>query len=182
MLNTPNILSIFRLCLVPVFVVAYFSGLEHAGVYSVCVYIVATLTDFLDGYIARKYNMITNLGKVLDPLGDKMFTFAVLCCLMIDSKIPLWLVGLFFLKECLMGIGGLIIHRLAKTEIPPSNIIGKAATVIFFVFCCIIVVYDGLSPSTAALMVGIALAVSCIALISYSRSFIRIVKARDKDA
>ena len=178
MLNTPNILSILRLCLVPVFVVVYFSGIPNAGIIAVCIYVAATITDFLDGYIARKYNLITNLGKVLDPLSDKMFTFAVLCCLMIDSKIPWWLVGIFFLKESLMGIGGLVIHKLAKAEIPPSNIIGKAATVVFFVCLCVIIIYKNLPENVAVIMVSTALGMSVIALITYVMSFARIMKSR----
>ena len=70
MLNTPNMLSIFRLCLVPVFVVIYFSGLENSALLAALVYAVAIDTDFLDGS-ARKYNLITNLGKVLDPWAIK---------------------------------------------------------------------------------------------------------------
>ena len=178
MLNTPNILSIFRLCLVPVFVMMYFSGIPNARLFAVGIYVVAVTTDFLDGYIARKYNMITNLGKVLDPLSDKMFTFAVLSCLVIDFKISFWFVGIFFFKECLMGIGGLVIHRFVKTEIPPSNIVGKTAMVIFFICCCVIIVVESLPPETASIMIGIALVISCASLVTYFVSFVKIIKRK----
>jgi Phosphatidylglycerophosphate synthase len=178
MLNTPNILSIFRLCLVPVFVMVYFSGIPNAGIFAVGVYVIAVITDFLDGHIARKYDMITNLGKVLDPLSDKMFTFAVLCCLMIDFKISFWFVGIFFIKECLMGIGGIFIHRYVKIEIPPSNIVGKAATVIFFLCCCAIIVFESLSPEMADIMICVALVISCASLVTYFVTFVKIVKNR----
>ena len=131
MLNLPNMLSIFRLCLVPGFIIVYFSGLQQARLLAVCIYALATFTDFLDGYIARRFNLITNLGKVLDPLGDKMFTFSVLACITIDSIIPVWVLLIFMVKEAMMGLGGLIIHRRARVEIPPSNYFGKTATVLF---------------------------------------------------
>ena len=175
MLNIPNMLSIFRLCLVPVFVVAYFSGTGNANLYAVLVYALATFTDFLDGFIARRYNLITNLGKVLDPLGDKMLTFAVLACLSIDAIIPYGIVFLFLAKELLMGLGGLLIHRRAKAEIPPANIIGKTATVLFFLIGVALILFD-IPKSTATLLMSIALLISLIALITYLIDYIKIMR------
>jgi CDP-diacylglycerol--glycerol-3-phosphate 3-phosphatidyltransferase len=179
MLNTPNILSIFRLCLVPVFVMTYFSGIAHAEVYAVCVYALATLTDFLDGYLARRFKLITNLGKVLDPLGDKMFTFSVLVCICIDRIIPLWVVAIFFLKELMMGLGSLVIHRRVKAEIPPSNILGKTATVLFFLACVVLLLSDNIPRPAAVTMICLCLVVSLAAFISYVSSFLIIMKHRN---
>lgn len=175
MLNTPNILSLIRLCLVPAFVTVYFSGLPSAHLLAVLIYALATFTDFLDGYIARKYNLITNLGKVLDPLGDKMLTTAVLICLNIDKVIPGWLVLIIVAKELLMGVGGLIIHRGAKVEIPPSNYIGKTATVLFFVVCVTLILFD-LSRTVSLILVGLAVLVSLAAFVSYLHRFAGIMK------
>jgi CDP-diacylglycerol--glycerol-3-phosphate 3-phosphatidyltransferase len=176
MLNTPNILSIFRLCLVPVFVMTYFSGIPNASIYAVCVYALATFTDFLDGYLARRFNLITNLGKVLDPLGDKMFTFSVLVCICIDKIIPFLFVGIFFCKEAFMGIGGLIIHRKAKVEIPPSNIFGKAATVLFFLVCVLLLLWEGIPGIFAVSLICLCLAVSIVAFATYIKDFRSIMK------
>ena len=85
--NVPNILSAFRIALVPVFVAAYFLDGGKVKVFAAAVYALATLTDFLDGFIARKYNLITNLGRVLDPIGDKLMTLAVVSCITIDRII-----------------------------------------------------------------------------------------------
>ena len=180
MLNTPSMLSIFRLCLVPVFVVIYFSGLENSALLAALVYAVAIVTDFLDGRIARKYNLITNLGKVLDPLGDKMLTFAVLACITIDSIIPLWVLVVFMVKEILMGIGGLLIHRVAKMEIPSSNIIGKTATTLFFIVCVILMVFDGIPRKVAVTMICVCLATSIAAFVSYLLNYRRIMLGRRK--
>lgn len=177
MLNTPNMLSIFRLCLVPAFVVVYFSGIPHHRVWAVGIYALATFTDYLDGHLARKYNLITNLGKVLDPLGDKMLTFAVLACITIDGIIPGWIVVIIFAKEALMGLGGLLIHRRAKVEIPPSNYIGKTATVLFFIVCVVLMVFD-ISETLSTILICVAVAVSLAAFVSYVYRYATIMKSR----
>ncbi len=177
MLLTPNMLSIFRLCLVPLFVVLTLSGLRYAHLWGVLVYALATLTDILDGWIARRFNLITNLGKVLDPLGDKMFTFAVLACMNIEKIIPFWILAVYLVKELMMGLGGLLLHRRAKADIPPSNLFGKAATALFFVVCVLLMLYP-IPRKVALAMIGAALAVSLTAFASYLRSFSRIMKER----
>ena len=180
MLNTPNMLSIFRLCLVPVFVGVYFSGLDNSALLAALVYAVAIATDYLDGRIARKYNLITNLGRVLDPLGDKMLTFAVLACLTIDNIIPYWVLIIFAIKEILMGIGGLLIHNVAKMEIPSSNIIGKTATTLFFIVCVILMVFDGIPRTVTLPMICVCLVVSMAAFVSYFINYRRIMLERRK--
>ena len=149
--------------------------MQNAHLWALLVYALATFTDFLDGYLARKNNCITNLGKVLDPLGDKMLTTAVLVCLLIDGIIPGWIVLIIVAKEALMGVGGLLIHRKAKVEIPPSNYIGKTATVLFFVVCAILMLFR-VDHRIAVVLVGLAVAVSLAAFVSYLCRFIRIMK------
>ena len=85
--NIPNILSFIRLCLVAVFAVLFFSG--YTG-WALIVFLVAGATDVIDGFLARRYNWITNLGKILDPLADKTMQCMVLVCLCIDKYIPWW--------------------------------------------------------------------------------------------
>lgn len=75
-MNLPNTLSVVRMCLIPLFIVAYFLS----PVWAVVVFVLAAFTDFLDGYIARKYNMVTDLGKLLDPMADKVLVTAALFC------------------------------------------------------------------------------------------------------
>ena len=174
-MNLPNMRSLLRLCMVPLYVIVYFSGMKNAHLLALLVYALATFTDFLDGYLARKNNCITNLGKVLDPLGDKMLTTAVLVCLLIDGIIPGWIVLIIVAKEVLMGLGGLVIHRKAKVEIPPSNYIGKTATVLFFVVCAILMLFN-IDHNVAVALVSLAVAVSLAAFVSYLCRFIRIMK------
>ena len=75
-MNLPNKLSILRIVMVPLFVVAYFLPFEWTPFVALCIFALAAITDFLDGYIARKYNLVTNLGKLLDPIADKILVCA----------------------------------------------------------------------------------------------------------
>lgn len=75
-MNLPNTLSVVRMCMIPLFIVAYFLS----PVWAVVVFVLAAFTDFLDGYIARKYKMVTDLGKLLDPMADKVLVTAALFC------------------------------------------------------------------------------------------------------
>jgi len=180
----PNILSFFRICLVPVFVIVYFTDDNDIKYYAVLVYIIAGLSDFLDGYIARKYEAQSKIGKVLDPLGDKLMTFTVLICITItnfSNYIFLGTVIVFFVKEILMGIGGLVIHKKAHAEIPPANFIGKTSTLVFFVVCAALMLFrTHLNDLVIALMISVAMCLSIIALFVYLNSYIKIMKARPK--
>ncbi len=124
----PNVLSCIRLAMVAVFVYAFFK-VSHiaAGV----VALLAALTDVLDGWIARRYGMITNLGQILDPLADKLLQAAV--CICIGHAYDLHLIPLLFLgKEFCMMLGGFFLLRAGKV-IPPSRWYGKLGTVCFFI-------------------------------------------------
>ena len=105
MRHLPNILSGIRLILVGVFVMLF-----RAGRYlpALCIFVIAFLTDVLDGYLARKHGWVSNIGKLLDPLADKLMTLAALVCIYLGKQKPIYLVLflLMALKELLMVIGG----------------------------------------------------------------------------
>jgi len=176
MKQIPNILSAFRICLVPVFVLVYFLSPTESHWPAAVVYITASLTDMLDGYLARRLNAISDLGRILDPAGDKLMQFAGMVCITVDRIIPLWVVIVFFIKESAMLAGGLVIHNKLKVEMPPSNYIGKTSTVLFFVTCAALMVFPGIPKTTAAWMIGVAMAVTIVAFCSYIFTFIRVVK------
>jgi len=162
----------------------YFIDDNEIKYYAILVFIIAGLSDFLDGYIARRYNAQSKIGKVLDPLGDKLMTFAVLICITItnfSNYIFLGTVIVFFIKEILMGVGGLIIHKKAHVEIPPANFIGKASTLVFFIVCAALMLFrPHLSNLVIALMLTVAMCLSLIALFVYLKSYIEIMKSRPK--
>lgn len=174
----PNLISVFRICLVPVFILVYFSDANDTKVYAVGVYALATFSDFLDGFLARRFEASSNLGKILDPLGDKMMTVSVMACITIDKVIPVWAVIVAVVKELLMGAGGIVLYNLAHEEIPPSNLIGKTSTVVFFLVCVTLMLFRDIPGAAAVIMISVAIALMFIALASYINTYITVMKNR----
>lgn len=161
-MNVPNILTLFRLFLIPVFVLVFFSTTDNSLIYSVSIFLVAGATDVLDGYIARKYNLVTKWGMVLDPLADKLMLLTVLGCLAIEDYAPGWIVAIIALKEVFMIISGMFLYR--NNTVIPSNIFGKASTLLFYLSVFIISLDDNIGDY----MLMIAVISAFIALINYS--------------
>ena len=133
-INIPNILSMFRLALIPVFVVMYF---REEYWFAVSIVAIAGLTDVVDGYIARHFNMITVLGKILDPLADKLMQVSVLICLAITHPMVRPMAAIHLVKETSMLIGGVWLFR--KQRKPYSaRWWGKMSTVV--IVCTLILI------------------------------------------
>ncbi|MBQ6894822.1 MAG: CDP-alcohol phosphatidyltransferase family protein [Clostridia bacterium] len=108
--TVPNILVYIRVLLIPVFVYIYIHADCDKDYYmALAVMVVAFLTDFFDGKIARRFNLVTDLGKVLDPIADKLYQFSVALCLMFEFPKMLLIAVLLFVKEMIMGLMGLIL-------------------------------------------------------------------------
>lgn len=139
-MTIPNILSIFRIILVPVFIFVVLSGEANAYMFGMAVFLLAGFTDVLDGYLARKYNCTSVLGRILDPLADKLMVASALVCAVIEELIPLWLALAYIAKELMQGVGGFLFYNKVNDMIP-SNILGKAATTVFYttIFCVFII-------------------------------------------
>ena len=128
-LTIPNILSLFRLVLIPVYVAIYLNGDYYlaAGILAV-----SCLTDLIDGKIARHFNMISTVGKILDPLADKATQFTLIICLSMKYPILWYLVGLFVIKESFQLIaGGINLHK--GRMLKGALMSGKICTTILFV-------------------------------------------------
>ena len=126
--HIPNILTIIRFLLIPILI---FSAIEHDYVSTIIVLTISGLTDILDGYIARKYNLISDLGKLLDPLADKATQLALLATLTILKFIPVWIVIIVVIKEFLMISGASFLY--GKELVVSSKWYGKLATVLFYI-------------------------------------------------
>lgn len=150
-LNAANLISLFRLLLLPVyfyFLIYYLrwqQGEQLSGVTALYYYLtvalvpIILLTDLLDGWVARKFNLVNPLGAFLDPLSDKFFAFFTMVALAWVEQIPLWLVMLVFFKEIFILVGWLLLFVLGyDTEISPS-VAGKFSCV-----CQGILVFAGL--------------------------------------
>ena len=176
----PNIISFFRICLVPVFIIVYFADEHDTKLYPAFVYALATASDFLDGFLARRYKASSSLGMVLDPLGDKLMVFSVMVCITIDKIIPLWAVLIVGIKEVLMAIGGFVIHKVIRIDIPPSNLLGKTSTVVFFLVCVALMVFRELPNAAAIALISFAIGLTLLALAGYLIRYVRLMKNREK--
>ena len=179
----PNLLSVIRICLVPVFVGVYFSEEgSDMRLGAAIVYAVASITDVLDGYLARRNNWITNLGRILDPLGDKLMVCAVITCITIDQRIhPIALV-LFVAKELTMLAGGIVISKKFKMDMPSSNILGKISTALFFFVCATVLIFPGIPQIYIDALMSLAILVTFAALGGYIMTFVSVSRSRKKDA
>lgn len=176
-MNVPNLLSLLRLAMVPVFAAVFFLPDPSARAWAAGVYALAFVTDIADGWIARHFHQVTRLGRILDPLADKLMTFTVILCITAAGIIPLWAVVVFFLKEAAMGVGTLSMYH--KTEdVIPSNWLGKVSTGVFFVVCALLVLFTGIPSPWATGLITLALALTILAFVSYLLQYLSITGRR----
>ena len=140
MKNIPNILSVIRICLVFVFVAVFFSPMSK--IWSLVVFLTAGATDVVDGFLARRNNWITNLGKVLDPVADKLMQFTVLISFWIKSILPWWFVISFFLKDGITLIMSAIVIK-RRSVVVVSKWYGKLAVCLFYAAVVASVLFEG---------------------------------------
>lgn len=173
-MNLPNFLSLLRLIMVPIFAVVFFQDAPHAHYWAAGVYALAFFTDIADGWIARHFNQITRLGRILDPLADKLMTFTVIISITVSGIIPVWAVVVFFLKELLMAIGALTMYR-RMDDVISSNWLGKSSTGVFFVVCAALVLFPEIPAPWATGLISFALVLTIAALISYVIQFLQVI-------
>lgn len=158
-LNIPNFLTVVRIALLPV-VAWRFSVGDKAG--ALIAYLAAMLTDAVDGLIARKFNQVTSLGKLLDPLADKLSLLTLLGLFVSDGEIPLWVMAVILLKEAALIIGGGV--ALRRGIVVYALPIGKVTTVAFVSS----MVTRFLSMRRLAdMLLGVSVVLSMVALVWY---------------
>ncbi len=142
----PNMLSLFRLLLIPVYVVIYMQA-DSAADYGLAAGILAVscLTDAIDGKIARHFNMISTIGKFLDPVADKATQFTLTVCLAIKHPVLWHLAVLFVVKEGFQLIAGIIQFRQGKM-LTGALITGKICTAVLFISLIILVLMPDMNP------------------------------------
>lgn len=184
----PNWLCFLRIALIPVFSVLFIK--EHYIIAFVLM-IIAAVTDLLDGKIARKYNMVSNLGKILDPIADKLSQVAIVIILIFKfwsfEGILKYLLFLFIAKELIMVIAGVVL--LAKGMRPvAAEMWGKVATTVFYIFMIAIIAigpngalvgvwfFKALPTPVVYAMVIISVILAFVSLFGYAPGFIRQIK------
>lgn len=139
-MTLPNIITFFRLLLVPIYLLVYYSNLKNRIVVAGIIFFLAGISDVLDGYIARKYNKSSKLGTVLDPFADKLMAFAVIISFYSDGLMPLWILIPIFVKELVMILGGTKLLFKHDNSVIPSNKFGKIATFLLYLSVFLIIV------------------------------------------
>ena len=183
-LTVPNLLSLFRLVLIPVYIVIYLKAQDAKDFYlSGSILAVSCLTDLIDGQIARRFNMVTNLGKALDPIADKAMQLTALICLVFHTHYSLvWVVILVGLKELLLGIGALVLYK--SGIITQANWFGKVSCFISFA-CTLILLFPRVVPLDEAQAFWVAIAIvgaNYMAFVSYIVAYINYQKQLKKSA
>lgn len=135
MWNVPNILTLCRFALIPVYVGVFAAGYTKSAF---LVLLFAGLTDVLDGYIARKRQLVTQLGSMLDPLADKMMMIAVILSLVFSQMIAWQAAAAMFLRDAGMIVGSAFFHFKGKQTVP-ANVLGKLTTVLYYVAILLII-------------------------------------------
>ena len=151
-LTIPNLLSFFRLILIPVYMVIYLNAQETRDyVIAGVILAVSCLTDMVDGKIARKFNMITTFGKFLDPLADKLTQFTLLLCLAIRYRVLWTVLGLFVVKELFQLLAGILtVHH--GYILKGALLSGKICTTVLFTSLVAMVIFPGIKQDTISII------------------------------
>ena len=167
-MNLPNKLTVFRACMVPVFVfVMLWDGFGEYGKYAAAaVFILASATDWLDGYLARKNGLVTDFGKFMDPIADKLLVCSAMICLVENDALAAWIVIIIIGREFI--ISGFRLVASDKGTVIAASYWGKFKTV-FQMIMVILLILDlgGVFDTIAEVVVWISVALTVISLIDY---------------
>lgn len=162
-LTIPNILSMVRLGLIPLFLWLY--CIKGAYVWAVAVLALSGLSDILDGWIARRFDMVSDVGKILDPAADKLTQMALILCLAMRYEQILALLALFIIKELTMGVLGLLV--VLKTKLVPSaRWFGKACTAVLEGSMGVLILFPTLPEAAANILLLVSL---CMLVFSFAQ-------------
>jgi cardiolipin synthase (CMP-forming) len=178
-LTVPNLLTLIRFLGIPVLVYLIFKGDE----YHLAAFILFGLiwgTDFLDGYIARRFNQISEFGKLFDPFVDKLFQLAIALAMYRVGKLPFWVPLFIFIREMIMIVGGLVIYR-RQDVVVFAKWYGKVATFLFIVaFSTLFFLKTGQAELAGYIFI-LPVAWSLVAYICYGIAFFRLWSKGGKD-
>lgn len=174
-MNIPNILTMIRFLLIPVF--GYYLCTGHYYI-AVTIFLIAGLTDILDGRIARKYNLITSWGKLADPLADKLMLITALVLLTVKNMLPPVILVIVAMKEIFMGIGSIVLYK-QDNYVVSANWYGKMATVVFY-FAIVMILFKTPAPYSIV-FISIAVLSTLFAFFMYIRQFRQIKNSTEKN-
>ncbi len=167
----PNLLSLFRLVLIPVYIIIYIQASKPEDYFlAAAILAVSCLTDLVDGKIARHFNMISNLGKVLDPLADKLTQFSLIVCLALKHPVLHTMIVLFVIKEVFQLIAGLLTLRKGKM-LTGALITGKICTTVLFVSLILMVLLPDMDPDAIKAITVVDCIFLLISFVDYARMY-----------
>jgi CDP-diacylglycerol--glycerol-3-phosphate 3-phosphatidyltransferase len=166
-MNLPNKLTVVRMVLVPFFVAALLLSKTNDSLkwVALALFVIASLTDFADGYIARKYNLITNFGKFMDPLADKILTISGMICLIELGRIPSWIVVIIVAREFI--ISGFRLVAAENGVVIAANYWGKFKTTFQMIMIILMIMNIPQLQILTDIVMWIALALTLISLWTY---------------
>jgi CDP-diacylglycerol---glycerol-3-phosphate 3-phosphatidyltransferase len=173
--TVPNLLTVFRILLVPVLVAALLSGLEIGDMLAAIVFVVASLTDALDGYIARRNKDVTTFGKLMDPLADKLLVTSALVSLVSLDRLQAWVAMVIIARE--FAVTGLRQLAMEHGEVIHASAWGKVKTATQIAMVLALILVDG-SPLWVDALVYATVAVTVASGVDYLLSFRAKVQAR----
>ncbi|MDE5718151.1 MAG: CDP-diacylglycerol--glycerol-3-phosphate 3-phosphatidyltransferase [Lachnospiraceae bacterium] len=165
-MNLPNKLTIFRVILIPFFVVLLlFDITAYDKWIALAIFIIASLTDFLDGYIARKYNLVTNFGKFMDPLADKLLVCSAMICLVELARIPAWVVIVIIAREFI--ISGFRLVASDNGVVIAASYWGKFKTTFQILMICLMIADLTPLATVTQIVMWVALVLTVVSLVDY---------------
>ncbi len=163
-MNVPNILTLLRLFMVPIFVVV-FACEKETHLFAALIFVLASLTDVADGYIARRWNLTTRWGQLMDPLADKLMQLAVIISLFTAKLVPGWFIVLLVFKEVVMIIGSAFLYS-QKTYVK-ANRAGKINTAFLFLVMTLLLFFPTMHFVLKHVLLGISALLALLAGMTY---------------
>lgn len=171
-LTVPNLLSLLRLCMIPLIAVLYLTGRPVAAA---VVLILSGFTDLLDGWYARRFNAVSDLGKVLDPIADKLTQAAMLLCLVSVHRQMLLPFVLLIIKEIFASLSGLTVIR--RTGVVPAAVWhGKVTTALLYLTMIIHAAWQELPDWTSNILIAGCTLMMCLSMVLYGVRNVRLIK------
>lgn len=167
-MNTPNKLTVLRMIMVPFFVLFMLTGLggEASKWISLAIFVVASTTDWLDGYLARKLNLVTNFGKFMDPLADKLLVCSAMICLIETGKLAAWIVIVIIAREFI--ISGFRLIAVENGVVIAANYWGKFKTVAQMIMIILLIAdIGGVFGILETIFVWLSVALTIVSLVTY---------------
>ena len=166
-MNLPNKLTILRVIMIPFFVLFMLTDLGGSASkwIALALFVIASMTDWLDGYLARKYNLVTNFGKFMDPLADKLLVSSAMICLVEMGRIPAWIVVVIISREFI--ISGFRLVASDNGRVIAASYWGKFKTVSQMLMIILMIVDIAALSFLTQIMMWIALILTVVSLVDY---------------